>query len=44
MLVMATLLNLKTRQVDYTHALPQATLYDPVFMRVPQGCLWIMAN
>jgi len=37
MLVMATLLNLKTRQVDYTQAFPQAILDDPVFMRVPQG-------
>jgi hypothetical protein len=37
MLILSTLLNLKTRQVDYTQAFPQAILEDPVFMRVPQG-------
>jgi hypothetical protein len=37
MLILSTLLNLKTRQVDYTQAFPQAVLEDPVFMRVPQG-------
>lgn len=37
MLILSTLLNLKTRQVDYTQAFLQAVLEDPVFMRVPQG-------
>jgi len=35
-------MNLKTRQVDYTQAFPQALLEDPVFMRVPQG--WFVKN
>jgi hypothetical protein len=30
-------LNLETRQVDYTSAFPQAELDVPVYMRVPQG-------
>jgi hypothetical protein len=34
-------MNLKTRQVDYTQAFPQAELNDPVFMRLPQG--WYIA-
>jgi hypothetical protein len=37
MLIMSSILNLKTRQVDYTQAFPQATLDDPVFMQIPQG-------
>jgi hypothetical protein len=36
-LLLATILNLKSRQVDYTQAFPQAELNDPVFMRMPQG-------
>jgi hypothetical protein len=36
-LLLATILNLKSRQVDYTQAFPQAELSDPVFMRLPQG-------
>jgi hypothetical protein len=36
-LLLATILNLKSRQVDYTQAFPQAKLTDPVFMRMPQG-------
>jgi hypothetical protein len=37
LLVLYTLLNLKTRQVDYTCAFPQAKLDVPVYMKVPQG-------
>jgi len=37
MLILSSLLNLKTRQVDYTQAFPQASLDVPVCMRVPQG-------
>jgi hypothetical protein len=36
-LLLSTIMNLKTRQVDYTQAFPQAELQDPVFMRIPQG-------
>ncbi len=36
-LLLSTILNLKSRQVDYTQAFPQAELTDPVFMRLPQG-------
>jgi Reverse transcriptase (RNA-dependent DNA polymerase) len=36
-LVLAALLKLKSRQVDYTQAFPQAPLDDNVFMRIPQG-------
>jgi len=34
-------MNLKSRQVDYNQAFPQAPLDDPVFMRMPQG--WFVA-
>ncbi len=37
LLLLSTLMNLKTRQVDYTQAFPQAKLEDPVYMKVPQG-------
>jgi hypothetical protein len=37
MLLLSSILNLKTRQVDYTQAFPQAPLNDPVYMRTPQG-------
>jgi len=37
MLVLSAILGLKSRQVDYTQAFPQAPLDDPVFMRIPQG-------
>ena len=37
LLYMATMLNLSTRQVDYTSAFLQADLDVPVFMKVPQG-------
>jgi len=37
MLILSSILDLKTRQVDYTQAFPQATLDHPVYMRVPQG-------
>jgi hypothetical protein len=36
-LLLSTILGLKSRQVDYTQAFPQAELSDPVFMRMPQG-------
>jgi hypothetical protein len=34
-LLLSTILGLKSRQVDYTQAFPQADLEDPVFMRLP---------
>jgi len=37
LLYLSTILNLHTRQVDYTSAFPQADLDVPVYMRVPQG-------
>jgi hypothetical protein len=37
LMLLSTLLDLKTRQVDYTQAVPQATLDEPVYMKVPQG-------
>jgi hypothetical protein len=37
LLYLSTILNLKTRQVDYTSAFPQAALDIPVYMKVPQG-------
>lgn len=40
-LLLSTVLNLKSRQVDYTQAFPQADLEDPVYMRLPQG--WFIA-
>lgn len=36
-LLLSTILNLKSRQVNYTQAFPQADLTDPVFMKLPQG-------
>jgi hypothetical protein len=36
-LLLSTILNLKSRQVDYTQEFPQAPLEDPVYMRMPQG-------
>jgi hypothetical protein len=42
LLILSSLMNLKTRQVDYTQAFPHALLEDPVFMRVPQG--WFVKN
>jgi hypothetical protein len=42
LLILSSLMNLKTRQVDYMQAFPQALLEDPVFMRVPQG--WFVKN
>jgi transposase InsO family protein len=36
-LVLSTLLKLKSRQIDYTQAFPQAPVDDDVFMRIPQG-------
>jgi hypothetical protein len=37
LMLLSTILNLKTRQVDYTQAFPQAALDEPVFMKIPQG-------
>jgi hypothetical protein len=37
MLLLSSVLNLKSCQVDYTQAFPQASLDDPVFIRIPQG-------
>jgi hypothetical protein len=34
-LLLSTILGLKSRQVDYTQAFPQAELDDPVYMRLP---------
>jgi histone deacetylase 1/2 len=36
-LVLSALLNIKSCQVDYTQAFPQAPLEDNVFMWIPQG-------
>jgi hypothetical protein len=36
-MLLSTTMGLKTRQIDYTQAFPQAELHDPVFMRIPQG-------
>lgn len=40
-ILLSTILNLKSRQVDYTQAFAQVELQDPVFMCLPQG--WYMA-
>jgi hypothetical protein len=37
LLLLTSILDLKSRQLDYTQAFPQAPLDDPVFMRLPQG-------
>jgi hypothetical protein len=37
LMLLSTLLDLKTRQVDYTQAFPQAALDEPVYMKVLQG-------
>jgi len=37
LLLLSTILNLRSRQVDYTQAFPQARLDNPVYMRLPQG-------
>ena len=36
-LVLSAMLGLKSRQIDYTQAFPQANLSDPVYMKIPQG-------
>jgi hypothetical protein len=36
-LVLKAMLGLKSKQIDYTQAFPQAPLEDPVFMKIPQG-------
>jgi hypothetical protein len=42
LLTISSLLGLKSCQVDYMQAFPQAMLNDPVYMRVPQG--WHVVN
>jgi len=37
MLILSSILNLRTCQIDYTQAFPQAKLEDPVFIHIPQG-------
>jgi len=37
MLILSTILGLASHQIDYVQAFPQATLDDPVYMRIPQG-------
>jgi len=37
MLILLTILGLASHQIDYVQAFPQATLDDPVYMRIPQG-------
>jgi hypothetical protein len=36
-LILPTIMQLKSHQVDYTQAFHQVELHDPVFMRPPQG-------
>ena len=36
-LILSAILGLKSHQVDYTQAFPQAPLDDPIFMQIPQG-------
>ena len=42
LLYLSTIMNLSTRQVDYSSAFPQADLDIPVYMRAPQG--WFINN
>lgn len=42
MMHLSSVLNLKTHQVEYTQAFPQASLDDAVFMRISQG--WFVKN
>jgi hypothetical protein len=37
MLILSSTLDLKTCQIDYTQAFPQAKLHDPVFIQIAQG-------
>ena len=37
MLILLTILRLASHQINYVHAFPQATLNDPIYMRIPQG-------
>jgi hypothetical protein len=37
LILLSSIMNLKTRQVDYTQAFPQAILDDPVFIKISQG-------
>ena len=34
-LILSAILGLKSHQVNYTQAIPQAPLDDPIFMRIP---------
>ena len=36
-LVLSTILNFRSRQVDFAQAFPQAPLTEPVYMKIPQG-------
>ena len=36
-LILSAILGLKSHQVDFTQAFPQAPLDDPIFMQIPQG-------
>ena len=36
-LILSAILGLKSHQVNYTQAFPQAPLDDPIFMQIPQG-------
>jgi len=36
-LVLSTIMNLHSRQVDFAQAFPQAPLSDPVYLKIPQG-------
>ncbi len=42
LILLSSIMSLKTRQVDYTQAFPQAALEDPVYMKIPQG--WYVDN
>ena len=38
-LILSAIFGLKSHQVDYTQAFPQAPLDDPIFMQIPQGSI-----
>ena len=42
LLLLSNIMNLRSCQVDYTQAFPQAPLSDLVFMKIPQG--WYVDN
>jgi hypothetical protein len=41
-MLILSILDLKTHQIDYAQAFPQAKLDDPVFLKIPQG--WYISN